>query len=286
MNMIRALIPRTRMTDPILKALRKSLGLVSDAMPASYYLSLVEDRPISSRRGRMVFFAAMPKSGGSFMTYKLSEYLGWTREQAAERRGCGEKDIAPHRMLDLLQRNVVIHQHVLGTEGNAHYIFKYANLIVFQTRNIYETLLSFRRHLLGESLYWQFMTFGPSFRTLSPGHQLDQIVDLVAPWMLNFYVSWAGYLKNPPPGARLLHLDYQEVATSESGALRRIIREVEGSCDEERLRMTLEQKIGIYRKKENDWIEPVEFTEAQLARIRRLASYFPETDFSPIGISP
>jgi hypothetical protein len=81
-------------------------------------------------------------------------------------------------------------------------------------------------------------------------------------------------------------LDYQEVATSESGALRRIIREVEGSCDEERLRMTLEQKIGIYRKKENDWIEPVEFTEAQLARIRRLASYFPETDFSPIGISP
>ena len=285
MNMIRALIPRTRLTDPILKAIRRSLGLVSDAMPASYYLSLVEDRPNSSRRGRMVFFAAMPKSGGSFMTYKLSEYLGWTREQAAERRGCGEKDIAPHRILDLLQKNVVIHQHVLGTEGNAHYIFKHANLVVFQTRNIYETLLSFRRHLLGESLYWQFMTFGQSFRALSPGRQLDQIVDLVTPWMLNFYVSWEAHLRNPPSGTKLLHLDYREVAASESGALRRIIREVEGTCDEERLRMTLDQKIGKYRKKENDGIEPVEFNDEQLARITKIASYFPETDFSVIGIS-
>lgn len=283
--MLQSLIPRNRLTTPLLRALRNSLGMVSDAMPASYYISLVEERPASARRGRMVFFAAMPKSGGSFMTYKLSEYLGWTREQAAERRGCGEKDIAIHRMLDLLQRNVVIHQHVLGTEGNAHYIFKYADLIVFQSRNIYEALLSFRRHLLGESLYWQFMTFGPSFRTLPPDRQLDQIVDLVAPWMLNFYVSWAGYLKNPPPGAKLLHLDYGEVARSESEALRRIIREVEGSCDEERLRITLDRKIGRYRKKENDWIQQAEFNEEQVARIQRLASFFPETDFSPIGIA-
>ena len=286
MKLIRALIPRNKLTDPLLRAMRVGFGMVSDAMPVSYYLSMIEERPVSARRGRMVVCAAMPKSGSTFVTRKLAEYLNCTHTNLAAGRGCGETEVSPHRMLDLLNEDVVIHQHVLGTEGNAHYIFKYADTVIFQTRNIQETLLSFRRHLLGESLYWQFMTFGPSFRTLSPGHQLDQIVDLVAPWMLNFYVSWAGYLKNPPPGARLLHLDYREVDASESEALRRIIREVEGSCDEERLRMTLEQKIGTYRKKENDWIEPVEFTEAQLARIRRLASYFPETDFSPIGISP
>jgi hypothetical protein len=285
MNFLRTLIPRNRLTNPFLKEVRSSLGMVSDAMPASYYLSLVENRPLSSRRGRMVFVAAMPKSGGSFITHKLGEYLGWTREQAAEGKGCSQKDIAADRMLDLLQKNVVIHQHVLGTEGNTHYIFKYADLVVFQTRNIHETLLSFRRHLLGESLYWQIMTFGPSFRKLPPERQLDQVVDLVTPWMLNFYVTWAGHLRNPPPGARLLHLDYQEVAASEPEALRRIIRELEGSCDEERLRITLSQKIGKYRKKENDWIEPVEFSEEQLARIKRMVSYFPETDFSPIGIS-
>jgi hypothetical protein len=285
MNFLRTLIPRNRLTNPLLSKARASLGMVSDAMPASYYLSLVENRPRSSRRGRMIFVAAMPKSGGSFITHKLGEYLGWTREQAAEGKGCSQKDIAPDRMLDLLQKNVVIHQHVLGTEGNAHYIFNYADLVVFQTRNIHETILSFRRHLLGESLYWHFMTFGPSFRTLPPERQLDQVVDLVTPWMLNFYVTWAGHLRNPPTGARILHLDYQEVASSESGALRRIIREVEGSCDEERLSITLSQKIAKYRKKENDWIEPVEFSEEQLARIKRLASHFPETDFSPIGIS-
>ncbi len=284
MKGLHTLIPRNKITDPLFKAVRSHFGMVSDAMPASYYLSLVEGRPPSSRRGRMVFFAAMPKSGGSFMTYKLSEYLGWSREQVAERRGCGEKDISLPRMLDLLQKNVVVHQHVLGTEGNAHYIFKYADLVIFQTRNIYETLLSFRRHLLGESLYWQFMTFGPSFRTLSPERQLNQVVDLVTPWLLNFYVSWECHLRNHPPGVRLLHLDYHEVAESESDTLKRIICEVEGTCDEKRLSATLDQKIGKYRKNENDWITPVDFTMEQRERVRMLASYFPETDFSPIGI--
>jgi hypothetical protein len=46
-----------------------------------------------------------------------------------------------------------------------------------------------------------------------------------------------------------------------------------------------QQRISTYRKKENDWVEPTSFTEGQLARIQRLASYFPETDFTPIGIS-
>jgi hypothetical protein len=284
MKMIRALIPRNRLTDPLLRAVRVSLGMVSDAMPASYYLSMIEGRPVSTRRGRMVVCAAMPKSGSTFVTRKLAEYFNCTHTNFAVGRGCGETEVSPHRILDLLQENVVIHQHVLGTEGNANYIFKYADTVVFQTRNIYETLLSFRRHLLGDSLDWPFMNFTPSFRTLSPERQLNQIIDLVAPWILNFYVSWEGHLRNPPPGKKLLHLDYREVAASETEALGRIIREVEGSCNEERLRTILDQKIGKYRMKENDWITPVDFTEDQRDRVRILASYFAETDFSPIGI--
>jgi len=285
MKFLRALIPQNRLTTSLLSKARSSLGMVSDALPLSYYLSLIENRSLASRSGRMVIFVSMPKSGSTFIASKLAEYLGWVRTHLNVRLGSGETDVDPHLLIDLLQSNVVIRQHVLGTEGNSHYIFKYAELVVFQTRNIYETLLSFRRHLLGESLYWPFMTFYSSFRTLSPERQLDQIVDLVTPWMLNFYASWECHLRNPPSGVRLLHLDYREVATSELNALRRIIHELEGSCDEKRLFMALNKKDGKYRKKENDWIEQAEFNEDQLARIRRISSYFPETDFSLLGIS-
>jgi hypothetical protein len=234
----------------------------------------------------MIFFAAMPKSGGTFLTRKIAEYLGW-KHDSLRPPGSGQTngEICRERLVDSLDENIIIHQHTLGTDGNTPLLLAHASLIVVQTRDIFEVLLSFRRHLLGESLNWQFMTFQEPFHSMETSRQLDLVIDLAAPWMLNFYVTWERHLKNPPPSARIIPVNYSRLAENESALLSSLIQEIEGSCDEDRLKEVLTSHQGNYRKKSHPHIEDVCFSKEQRDRVLRLASYFPETDFQRLGIT-
>lgn len=247
-------------------------------------LNLLEANASKERSGKMVYIAAMPKSGGTFLSKKLSEYLEWSYEHASDIPGSCEFDVYRPKMIELASRNVVIHQHTLGTEGNSTYINRYSDLILVQTRNIFDALLSFRRHLENESLGWAFMTIQKPFKSMDSRDQLDLIIDLVGPWMLNFVVTWDNRLRDPNITTKVLPICYSEIVESEKDVLENIIVKLTGDCDQGRLSEVLAVNRSKYRKNENFGRVDVAFTGYQIDKIRKMSKHFPETDFSRVGI--
>ena len=270
----------------ISRKLLSLLGYLPGNETAQFYISHVEQRVSELKFKRMIFMASMPKSGGTFLSNKLAEYLGFSKEVIYEKslRGWSENDILLHRFLDMKSRDVVLHTHVLGNDGNCHHVFNHSDLVIFQTRRIRNVLESFRKHLLGESLFWSFATIDNSFHQLSPSEQIDLLIDLVAPWMLNFYATWEKNLKNSALSGKIIHVSFDELIRDESKCLTGIITQIEGRCDSLKLGNVLNSRTCEDRYKNNRSIEDYTMSDFQFARIANLAKHFRKTDFTPLGI--
>lgn len=266
-------------------ALKDLHGLQSGSIAIEQVL---DDGYIASRINpsrKHVWLVAAPKSGSTWLTVMLSELLGWPTDNLVTDYGRREQEIDFRKMLlhtgeDLFS----VQQHCRLSAATRRFIEQFRVRVIFQGRNLFDALVSFRDHLVREDTLVPEGYVDETFRLLDPQQQLDYVVDVIGPWYLNFYATWfAGKAREP----NLYHwVSYDQLLADPAGVLRGVINDIGVDRSQEEIAAALQRAAGRPTRLNSGRTGRGEelLSAAQKDRVRKLREYFTQVDFSPIGL--
>ncbi len=237
---------------------------------------------------KRLLLTCMPKSGSSFLTLVLEHLLKFPKVHLTfDSGGRREQELHWYKLVQVLDRDAFfLHQHVRASSSTVEALNMFQIQTVVQVRNIFDLVVSFRDHLLRESLQTPLAYVEPSFYDLSETRQLDFIIDLAVPWYVNFYLSW--YHVERDHGQSVCWVTYEtlmetpETVVTELGRFAGITPTP--TQVSEALAFALHQPMRARLNKGLRGRGNAMLSRDQKARICRLATYYPDVDFHRIGI--
>jgi len=265
---------------------------------------------MSDRNEARILIACMPTSGSSFLCRSIHSLVGIRRERLVcgfERR---EQELCVVALNDAQGRSrelkrdwkrrrlrrklkvwkktrpvrrptgYVAQQHVRYSETTKALIEDYNLKPVVLVRNIFDVVPSIQDHYRKFSLHMPMAYVDDRIAQMGDAEVQDFIVDMVLPWYFNFYVSWQGR-------DDCMRVTYDEVMADKEGTILRILEYA--GADRKRYRNNLGKALiradaGFTRKNVGKSGRGAAISEENKARIRKMASYYPDVDFSPIGL--
>jgi hypothetical protein len=263
---------------------------IRSARPLQHGLSIAAGfkRRFVRPSGPYVFVACMPRSGSTFLTAALCELTGFKRVELADAYAENEQELDVPRLLDAYSYGSVTQQHVLANSRTVDLMRAFGIRPVVLVRNLFDVVVSIRHFLLTEgcSKWPTFFTTDERFRALDETTQYEQIVELGLPWYFDFFVSWSGATRE---GAlETLWLTYDDAVTDWAGALGRIARFYDLDADDAAIAAALDRTTArgpdVRINRGMPGLGETTLAPAVRAEIERLARFYPDVDFSPIGL--
>ena len=158
--------------------------------------NVLDDNFIANRispHRKHLWLVAAPKSGSTWLTSLLHSLLEWqwVAPVAGGDRREQEVDIRP--MLVCPEQNVFSpQQHCRYSEFTRNFIQQFRVRVVLQGRNIFDTVVSFRDHIVQES---------PAFPMAYADHSFADLTTGAASWILLLISSYLGCLIFMLPGS-------------------------------------------------------------------------------------
>lgn len=149
---------------------------------------------------------------------------------------------------------------------------------VVLVRNIFDCVVSIRDHLRREAVESPIAYFLPDHPSLPDDELESAIVRLAIPWYIHFYVSW----RHCPDA---IWVTYEEATQQTADVVERIFARSHQKPD----RATIEAAIGTSdpskdRRNVGRSGRGHELSEENKEIIRRYRSFYPDIDFSLIGL--
>jgi len=234
--------------------------------------------------GRHIFIACVPKSASTFLKNLLLSLTGYPDMFSVYSAGQSEHEIYLPTLLENAHLNTVTQQHCRASDANVQIMQAFEIRPVVLVRNIFDSVMSladFYEHGAYKNTY-----FRVDYLSLDHETRLDLIIDSVIPWYFQFVSSWDAVEKEQR--LELCWLTYEELVGNKPDAASRVLefyglgagrRAVEDRIKhiESQPRKTRFNKGVAGRGKAG-------LNEEQKERIRRLARYYPSTDFGRIGL--
>ncbi|WP_347876561.1 sulfotransferase domain-containing protein [Labrenzia sp. 011] len=146
------------------------------------------------------------------------------------------------------------------------------------TRNIFDAMISFRDHIRNESHVFPMAFANEEMRDWDNKDLECFAADLIAPWYFNFYVSWQTCEEK-------LHVTYEEMKTDKISYFSKILKYADLDANKE----AVEDLLARSRNESTRKNAAVSGRGSQICdeakqKILGYASYYPDVDFSPIGL--
>ncbi len=226
-----------------------------------------------------ILVACMPKSASSYLTTILGNVGGLRRRSIAHSFKQREQEIDPLRAAMRSLVPYVAQQHVRFSEGTNDLLRTFGIAPIVLTRNLFDVVVSLRDHVRKHPeipMAW----FTKEHAKLADTELEAAITNLVIPWYINFYVSW-----HSCPQA--LWISYDDVTKKTPGTIRSICDHVSISASDR----DIDDAILKANKSLPRWNVGTTGRGEALApetksALRRLCSYYPEIDFTKVGIYP
>lgn len=239
--------------------------------------------------GKYLVLAAMPKSGSTFLSHTLCALTGYRHYYLACAYDNIEQEIYLPRVIDGFGRGRVVQQHFKANGPNLDVLNRFNIKPVVVVRNIFDLVASIRDHLLNERLdNLPAVYTTDDFQGFSPSRQLDFVIDMVVPWYITYYVSW--YQAEKQKEICFLWMTYEELVADWSAGIRRILdffgmqkpdvaiaRAIQATTAKPKERTRL--NVGVPGR------ASALLSDSQRERIVRLTQYYPDVDFTRLGIS-
>lgn len=258
----------------------KSL-ISAEAGLASYYPRI---RRVSTRDSRIVLIACMPKSGSTFLSTALAGAIGYRHSYLACAYRNVEQELFVPKILDTYGRGTVVQQHLRANVPNLEVIRRFRIRTTVLVRDIMDVLVSLRDHLSNERLDNIPSLYPPhAYREQPIEQQLDYVIDYFAPWLIQFYVSWARAQQESRTD--LLFLDYGTCRADWTGALRRIADQHGLDVSAAELKQSVDRTTATNKTRMNKGVSGRGrdlLSADQVERVVRLTKVYPEVDFSPV----
>lgn len=238
-----------------------------------------------SKKKHHIFITCTPKSGSTYLLRILEQILGYEVRIFIAAYDRTEQDIFEPKIINNLKINTVTHQHTRCTDNNIRLLKKYDIKPVILTRNLFDSVISMRNHMIQEpeNSWWPMGYIDANFYELTIEKQYDFIIDLLLPWYINFYVSWEHYAEKEG----LLWITYEELFSEKLETLQRILNYygISKRITHKNLEKAEVKIKGQTRKTKKEISESaIDLSEYQVAKIRALTKYYKDINFEKIGI--
>ena len=238
--------------------------------------------------GKYLVLAAMPKSGSTFLSHTLCALTGYRHYYLACAYDNIEQEIYLPRVIDGFGSGTVVQQHFKANRPNLDVLNRFDIKPVVIVRNIFDLVASIRDHLVKERLD-NLPAVYPSedFMSLSAARQLDFVIDMVVPWYITYYVSW--YQAEKQKQIRFQWVVYEELVVDWGAGVRRVL----DFFGIEKSDTAIARAIEITRAKPKEQTRLnvgvpgracTLLSSSQRERIAHLTEYYPNVDFTRIGI--
>lgn len=260
---------------------------------------LLRQEPIQSRRKETrLLIACMPKSGSTFLTRTFAELPGLRRvplvplydrreqelcetvlrqeirQTAALRRAwrqTGERD-APR------PRGFVAQHHVKYSAATAGLMTRHDLRPVVLVRNLFDVVMSLHDHIKNTSPLMSMAHVTEDMRSWPQEELCRFVADMILPWYVSFFQSWQGC-----PQAMML--SYEQMMQEKAVTLSRVAEFSGYSCTSEEIDAALRATPkGGTRKNKGVAGRGAALPEAAKDHIRALVRYYPDTDFTILGL--
>jgi Sulfotransferase domain len=226
--------------------------------------------------------ACFPKSSSSFLTRVLANLLDWPHVPLSYSYERSEQDIYLPNPLHNDRGPTISQHHLRATGSNLQLIAAAGIKVIVLVRDLAYALVSLRDHFIKEGPHTAACYADDRFKRVLAHLQLDWLIDLAAPWYVSFYVSWQYATRQGLVSP--LWLTYEDVVKNTVPTLERI----GAFLGEERTPDEMERAIvGTPPDRITRFNKGVSgrgsiLTPWQRVRLRRLCSYYPDIDFTPI----
>lgn len=252
-----------------------------------------------------ILIACMPKSGSTFLSQSIAQIPGFRRERlvrgferreqelclvalrkAAEKSQRKRDEFNAELVDDATQKpsrapiGFVVQQHLRQSKTTARLIDKFDLKPVVLVRNIFDLVLSIQDHYRNLSPAMSMAYVDERIAGMDDSSVQDFIVDMVIPWYINFHVSWQHY-------DGCLRLSYEQVMADKKAAVLAVLDYA--GADARSLEQTVTRSLekaeaGFTRKNVGKSGRGASISDDNKDRIRRMAAYYPDVDFSSIGL--
>jgi tetratricopeptide (TPR) repeat protein len=234
--------------------------------------------------GTHIVIACMPKSGSTLMNRLLQALTGWDDAYFSFAFQQNEEELHLPYMQDAATRNTVTQQHFRATEANIQLLQAFGIKPLIQVRNLYDIVVSYTDFFDGGAVSNTF--FVGRWDQFERGERIDLMIDNFLPWYFAFYASWMDVLAQDRLEA--IVVSYEELVDGMPETVKRIadFYGLEKSIDDCNAAVAAVND-GKARTRLNKGVSgrgAEELTAAQKDRLARLAGYYPDIDFGPIGL--
>jgi hypothetical protein len=163
--------------------------------------ALAEYMKIVSKRRPVLLFAFAPKSAGTFLSSAAIAACGGSQVRAVHAQGGREAQLYLPIFLYYYEGGVCegpmgVHVHMLARPGNCRFIEALSLKPIVMVRPIPDMLASMCDMLSGEPEARLECIFGEvpeAFPTFACARQADFMIDMIAPWYVNYFATWFQY---------------------------------------------------------------------------------------------
>lgn len=240
---------------------------------------------------KAILIASFPKSGSTHLSSTLQKITGFQKKYLiSPGENHQQLDLYSPQILNSINTNFVCNQHFRAIDNNIALLEKFDLSCVVLVRNIFDSIVSMKDHMLKEGFVWPSSTFNSSFLSLSEEEKINAIIDIIGPWYVDFYASWKRFISINPE--KILLIRYEDYIPNQE----KIIRQILDFFNIKNPKQLPEEVINSYRSKieANQNVnrfnigvvgrgENLSFE--QKGRIKKFTTYYPDVDFSFIGIS-
>jgi tetratricopeptide (TPR) repeat protein len=234
--------------------------------------------------GRHLFIACVPKSASTFLKNLLVNLTGYRDLFTVYSAGQSEHEIYMPTLRELAHLDTVTQQHCRASDANVHLMQAFGIRPVVLVRNIFDSVMS----LLDFYNKGAFQTsyFRADWLLLDEETKIDLLIENVIPWYFQFVASWD--LTEKQKRLDVHWLSYEELVADKASSVLKVLEFYGLGAS----RRGVEQRIKEIESEERK----IRFNKGvtgrggsglhdrQKEQIRRLARYYPSTDFARIGL--
>jgi len=243
---------------------------------------------LSKNIDKHIWLVCAPKSGSTWLTRILQDTLKWQTVKMVPSFGNREQEIDLSCLLRAGASGKVLtpHQHCRYSAYTHEIIDALDTKVIFQVRDIFDTILSFYDHIEMEG-----PTFPSGFMNESSWSAMDELmryeylVDLVIPWYFNFYCGWMSSELHAQ--GRLKLITYNELRNNTIATVGDVLSYCEESSSLPKVQGILEKQVK--KKKNTRQNKGVlgrgdSLPESLKERVKSFTKYYPHIDFGPLGL--
>ena len=258
-----------------------------DALQRSNLISIakcIDELQIRLDQTKNIVVFASPKSASTFLARNLQTILGFKWHPLTFSYFENEHDLHLPYLVTAQRDNTVTQVHARATDVNLKLIeiFKLTPIVLI--RDIFDSIISYYDHVHRIRSKIPHAHIDGQFFSLDEKTKLDFFVELVAPWFVNFFVSWFRAESNF--GGPIHWITFEEVIHQPEETIVKVLDAHEVPVDRALVSNVLlnADVVALGKNKGVQGRGRQLLSASQVEKITQLSRFYPDIDFSLLGI--